>query len=377
MSKNMEKDDKMKKFGTKLLAAVIASSLVATPVMAAPSINEIKENKAAAQNEAASLRTQLKEVIQEISEIEEELIKTGEEIIKTTENLKKAEKTEQKQYEDMKLRIKFMYEKGDDSMLETLISSENFTDLMNKAEYVQNVHTYDREKLNEYVATKKKVAKLKKNLEKEQKALETKSEQFEEKEASLNDMLTSKEAEVANLDAELQAAVEEAAREEAARREAEERARREREERANAERNNNNDTDRNDNGNGNNDSDAGNNDDGGKSNEKEYNSYVGGSAVSRARSKLGCPYVYGAVGPNSFDCSGLVGFALTGRYRRSYTSGSFLGMPRVSDPKPGDVCVRPGHVGIYIGGGQMIHAPHTGDVVKISPVQSGMWYVRP
>ena len=65
MSKNMEKDDKMKKFGTKLLAAVIASSLVATPVMAAPSINEIKENKAAAQNEAASLRTQLKEVIQE------------------------------------------------------------------------------------------------------------------------------------------------------------------------------------------------------------------------------------------------------------------------------------------------------------------------
>ena len=370
----------MKRFGTKLLAAVITSSLVVTPVMAAPSINEIKENKAAAQNEAAALRTQLKNVINEIGEIEEELIKTGEEIIKTTADLKKAEKVEKKQYEDMKLRIKFMYEKGDDSMIETLITSENFTDLMNKAEYVQNVHTYDREKLEEYVATKEKVAKLKKSLEKEQKVLKKKSKQFEEKEDSLNDMLTSKEAEVANLDAELQAAVEEAAREaaERERKKREEEARRQQE--REAQNNNaagNNAGGNNSNNNSNNNDSSDNSGSNGSSNEKDYNSYVGGSAVSRAQSKLGCPYVYGATGPNAFDCSGLVGFALTGRYTRSYTSSSFLGMPRVSNPQPGDVCVRPGHVGIYIGGGQMIHAPHTGDVVKVAPVQSGMWYVRP
>lgn len=381
MSKNMEKDDKMKKFGTKLLAAVITSSLIATPVVAAPSINEIKENKAAAQNEAAALRTQLKNVIEEIGEIEEELIKTGEEIIETTADLKKAEKIEKQQYEDMKLRIKFMYEKGDVSMLETLVTSENFTDLMNKAEYVQNVHTYDREKLEEYVATKEKVVKLKKSLEKEQKILEKKSAQFEEKEDSLNQMLTSKEAEVANLDAELQAAVEEAAREaaERERREREEAERRQQQE-MEAQNNNaanvNNGGNSNSNNNNNNSSNAGNSGSD-TSSEKDYNAYVGGSAVSRAQSKLGCPYVYGATGPNAFDCSGLVGFALTGRYTRSYTSSSFLGMPRVSNPQPGDVCVRPGHVGIYIGGGQMIHAPHTGDVVKVSPVQAGMWYVRP
>ena len=106
-------------------------------------------------------------------------------------------------------------------------------------------------------------------------------------------------------------------------------------------------------------------------------SYVSGSTVSRAYSALGKPYVWGAAGPNSFDCSGLVSFCLTGRYSHTYSSSDFVGLTKVSNPQPGDICVRVGHVGVYIGGGQMIHAPHTGDVVKISAVPSNMWYVRP
>ena len=99
--------------------------------------------------------------------------------------------------------------------------------------------------------------------------------------------------------------------------------------------------------------------------------------MSRAKSALGKPYVWGAVGPNAFDCSGLVGFCLTGKYKRSYTSSSFAGLPEVSDPRPGDVCYRVGHVGIYVGGGQMIHAPHTGSVVQYASVPSDMIIVRP
>ena len=106
-------------------------------------------------------------------------------------------------------------------------------------------------------------------------------------------------------------------------------------------------------------------------------SYVSGDAVSRAYSALGKPYVWGATGPNSFDCSGLVGFCLTGRYSRSCTSASLNALPTVSNPQPGDVCVRSGHCGIYIGNGQMIHAPHTGDVVKVASVPSNMRIVRP
>ena len=99
--------------------------------------------------------------------------------------------------------------------------------------------------------------------------------------------------------------------------------------------------------------------------------------ISYAKRFLGKPYVWGAVGPNAFDCSGLVGFCLTGKYKRTYTSSSFAGLPEVSDPRPGDVCYRVGHVGLYVGNGQMIHAPHRGTVVQYASVPDNMKIVRP
>lgn len=343
----------MKKFSTKLLAAVVTSSLIVTPVMAAPSTESIEQEKAAAQSEAASLKSQLTEVVTQINQIEEDLTEKGEQIIQTTADLEEAEETEKQQYEDMKLRIKYMYEQGDGSAVEALISSKDFSDLVNKAEYVQNVHDYDRQKLAEYVATKEQVAELKTSLEEEQKALEEKEAEFTEKQENLNTMITSKEAEIADLDAELQEIAAEAARQQ------------EEERRAQEEANRNNSNNNNSN----------NSNNGGSSGSSS--SYVPGDAVSRAKSALGKPYVWGAVGPNAFDCSGLVGFCLTGKYKRSYTSSSFAGLPEVSDPRPGDVCYRVGHVGIYVGGGQMIHAPHTGSVVQYASVPSNMIIVRP
>ncbi len=102
----------------------------------------------------------------------------------------------------------------------------------------------------------------------------------------------------------------------------------------------------------------------------------GSTVVSRAYSQLGKPYVWGATGPSSFDCSGLVGYALTGSYSRLGTTYTFMNWPQVSNPQPGDICTSWTHCGIYIGNGQMIHAPQTGDVVKVGPVQSGMKIVR-
>lgn len=111
-------------------------------------------------------------------------------------------------------------------------------------------------------------------------------------------------------------------------------------------------------------------------NNSKPQSVSGNSVVSRAYSQLGKPYKWGAFGPNSFDCSGLVSYCLTGSYSRLGTTGTFMGWTRVSNPQPGDICVNSHHCGIYIGGGQMIHAPQTGDVVKVSSVHSGMIYVR-
>ena len=111
-------------------------------------------------------------------------------------------------------------------------------------------------------------------------------------------------------------------------------------------------------------------------NNSKPQSVSGNSVVNRAYSQLGKPYKWGAVGPNSFDCSGLVSYCLTGSYSRLGTTGTFMGWTRVSNPQPGDICVNSHHCGIYIGGGQMIHAPRTGDVVKVSSVHSDMIYVR-
>ena len=104
--------------------------------------------------------------------------------------------------------------------------------------------------------------------------------------------------------------------------------------------------------------------------------------VSRAQAQMGKPYQWGAAGPNSYDCSGLVSYALTGEYSHKWVTGYiyYEGKPfrkiSASEAVPGDVVCSEGHTGIYIGGGQMIHAPHTGDVVKIGPVQSNMNYYR-
>ena len=95
------------------------------------------------------------------------------------------------------------------------------------------------------------------------------------------------------------------------------------------------------------------------------------AAVAYARSKLGLPYCWGGSGPNCYDCSGLTS--------ASWKAGG-KAIPRTSEEQaaklpevpldralPGDILWRPGHVALYIGDGQIIQAPHTGDVVKISP----------
>lgn len=101
-------------------------------------------------------------------------------------------------------------------------------------------------------------------------------------------------------------------------------------------------------------------------------------AVRRAYGQLGVPYVSkGATAGVGWDCSGLVSYCLTGRNGRTLGNSSVLsGYPQVSDPQPGDICYRPGHVGLYIGGGQMIHAPEPGKVVTVANCSGNMTYHR-
>ena len=395
----------MNKHGIRLITAVVTSSMIVTPVLAAPSVDDLKKEKAAKQSEVSSLQSQLTTLMGKVNTLESELIQTGEDITKAQGDLEVAQEKEKEQYAAMKKRIKYMYEAGNDSAFETLVTSEDFTDLLSKAEYVQNVHSYDRKQLQEYVETKQQISDLKASLEKDQKELESKQVEYEKQGDNLNNLISSKSAEVANLDSEIQAAAEAAAREAAERaaREAAEKAAREAERQQAAASNNNsastsnrNNTTSNRNNTTNSStatsnrnnttSSSSSNSSSASAATKPSNSSSstttsgtnanGGSIVSRAYSQLGKPYVWGACGPNSFDCSGFVSYCLTGSYTRLGTTLTFMGWTRVSNPQPGDVVTTATHCGIYIGNGQMIHAPHTGDVVKVGPVQSGMIYVR-
>lgn len=380
----------MNKHGIRLITAVVTSSMIVTPVLAAPSVDDLKKEKASKQNEVSSLQSQLTTLMGKVNTLESELIQTGEDITKAQSDLVVAQKKEKEQYAAMKKRIKYMYEAGNDSAFETLVTSDDFTDLLSKAEYVQNVHSYDRKQLQEYVETKQQISDLKDSLEKDQKELESKQAEYEKQGDNLNNLITSKSAEVANLDSEIQAAAEAAAKEAAERaaKEAAEKAAKEaaKKQQASAANNstssnrNNSTTSNNTTSNKNNTSNttrpsrpSGNNT---SSNTTSGSNANGGTIVSRAYSQLGKPYVWGACGPSSFDCSGFVSYCLTGSYTRLGTTLTFMGWTRVSNPQPGDVVTTATHCGIYIGNGQMIHAPHKGDVVKVGPVQSGMIYVR-
>ena len=363
----------MNKHGIRLITAVVTSSMIVTPVLAAPSVDDLKKEKAAKQSEVSSLQSQLTTLMGKVNTLESELIQTGEDITKAQGDLEVAQEKEKEQYAAMKKRIKYMYEAGNDSAFETLVTSEDFTDLLSKAEYVQNVHSYDRKQLQEYVETKQQISDLKDSLEKDQKELESKQVEYEKQGDNLNNLITSKSAEVANLDSEIQAAAEAAAREAAERaaREAAEKAAKEAERQQAAASNRNNTTSSSSSA-----SVATKPSNSSSSTTTSGTNANGGSIVSRAYSQLGKPYVWGAYGPDSFDCSGFVSYCLTGSYSRLGTTLTFMGWTRVSNPQPGDVVTTATHCGIYIGNGQMIHAPHTGDVVKVGPVQSGMIYVR-
>ena len=376
----------LKKKSIRTLMAILAVSVfVSTAVYAEPSSKEaqekvdaLKEKKAAKQQEVSSLKSQLTTILAKLDELETALDAKQKEIEQSEADLEEAKLEEKQQYEDMKTRIVYMYEEGTSSAeLEKIMKSQSISDMLSVVEYAQNLHDYDRNKLDELIAIKQKIQELNAQLKAQKAEMEDLQAQYEEQSAALNAMIEEKSAEIADLGDQIQEAAKEVQK--AKEREAAEAlARAAAEARARAAAQAQTRT------NGSSGSGASSGSTTGPNAPVNPPVISGGAnahgstIVAAAYSQLGVPYVWGGTSPGrGLDCSGLTQYC----YRCagisiSRTSGAQLaGGTIVSNPSPGDICWTPGHVAIYIGNGQMIEAQQTGVPVKISAVRV-TYYVR-
>ena len=195
-----------------LITCVVMSSLIVVPVCASPTEDKetLEAKKSEAEAQAASVNEELVSLLVDFNALKQDMATQEDRIAQAETDLAKAKEEEEKQYEDMKLRIKYMYEQGDATFFETMVDSSSYADLVNKAEYVKNVHDYDRDKLNEYVETKNEVQTLKTELESGQAEMESMASEMEMQKSNLEGTLTEMKSQIADFDAQLAQAEEEA-----------------------------------------------------------------------------------------------------------------------------------------------------------------------
>lgn len=113
-----------------------------------------------------------------------------------TAALEDAQAQEEAQYQAMKLRVKFMYEKGNSSYISMLLSSDTFVDFLNKAEFINQISAYDKRMLDEYISTKNQVAQIKADLEEEERQLNEAKAGLDNEQAAMEMLIASKEEEI-------------------------------------------------------------------------------------------------------------------------------------------------------------------------------------
>ena len=174
------------------------------------SLSDVKAIKASLEKDKADLDAyitqldgQLNDIHAKIDEYKKLIEEKTAEIEQATADLEEAERIQKEQYEAMKKRIKFMYERGNNLYFEVLFNSGTFSDTINKADYIEMLSAYDRNKLEEYIETTEYVTACKESLEAEKEVLDAAKDAVEEEEATVSELMAEKEEQVSKVSSEI------------------------------------------------------------------------------------------------------------------------------------------------------------------------------
>ena len=159
-------------------------------------IDSLKGSKEDIQSEVEKLDKQLNEISGKVKELESRLSKKRQEIADTESALNKAKEQEKKQYRNMKKRIQFMYENGQTSYVEMLLSADSFTDFLNAVEYITQISQYDRKMLKEYQNMQVTIADTQKTLETDYASLQSLQAKVQEEKQAVVALESAKKGEL-------------------------------------------------------------------------------------------------------------------------------------------------------------------------------------
>lgn len=332
-------------------------------------MKSIEGQRDAVLSEIASLDSELMDLVMNLEMLEADLEMKQEELTQAETDYEAAKRQEEDQYEAMKLRIQYIYEEGETGYLAMLLEARSFADFLNRQEYALEIHKQDREMLTAYQEIKEQVEELRDQLEQEKADMETVQDEYEEEKAEVERTLSQKKAQEADYETKLANAKAKAKeytnkiKEQTAQLKKLEEERRKKEAAAAAAAaaaNSNKATGTITNG----ATSAGNAGSGGSSGGGAVvggNSSKGAGIANYALQFVGNPYVSGGTSlTNGADCSGFT-WAVYQHFgisipRQSDAQGCGGKSVSYSEAQAGDIIYYGGHVGIYLGGGRIVHA---------------------